>query len=60
MKTTFKMLEIGDLFTFEGSLYMMTDSDSDMRVVNLWSGEMTKMDKDETVILHRGVSLKMV
>ena len=39
MKTTFKMLEIGDLFTFEGSLYMMTDSDSDMRVVNLWSGE---------------------
>ena len=60
MKTIYKMLKAGDLFTFEGSLYMMTDSDSDLKVVNLWTGEMTMMDKDETVILHSGVSLKMV
>ena len=59
-KVVYGMLEAGDLFTFEGSLYMMTDSGSDMRVVHLGSGEMTKMFRDETVILHRGVSLKMV
>ena len=58
-KVVYGMLEAGDLFTFEGSLYMMTDSTGpEGPAVNLWTGEMTKMFRDEAVTLHPKTALK--
>lgn len=58
-KVIYGMLDVGDLFTFEGSQYMMTDSTGpEGPAVNLWTGEMTKMFRDETVILHPKTALK--
>lgn len=57
--TRFKQLKIGDVFTFDDRVYMVTNSDSGDTVVDLGNGEMTYIDGDVIVIPHPTATLNL-
>ena len=57
--TPFERLRIGDVFTFEEHIYMVTNSESGDTIVDLESGEMTYIDGIELVTLHPNANMNL-
>ena len=57
--TRFADLKFGDVFTFGGNTYMLTNSESGDNCVNLENGEMWYVYDEELVTPHANANLSL-
>lgn len=57
--TKFGDLEVGEVFTYGGNTYMLTNSESGDNCVNLKNGEMWYVYDEELVTPHPNASLAL-